>query len=83
MKKFFKKFTILSFTALTLIFNIIPVNASVNENKNNKEYEEYLERNWSMVQLATKVEKKIKDYYNIEKTYEDVLEELNKKRINK
>ncbi len=71
MKKFFKKFTILSFTALTLIFNIIPVNASVNENKNNKEYEEYLERNWSMVQLATKVEKKIKDYYNIEKTYED------------
>lgn len=51
-----------------LISNVYALTGGVLEKDN---YEEYLKRNWDLVQLSTKVQNKIKEYYKIEKEYED------------
>ena len=65
---------ILLFLMVFLMFFVSFINSAKATNdltKVDKEYEKYLERNWSQVELATKVYNRISDYYGIKDTFKD------------
>lgn len=68
MKKNLRFLLIIAIFYIGLIPNVSALTGEGLEKDNN---EEYLKRNWELIQLSTKVQNKIKEYYKIEKEYED------------
>lgn len=62
----------LGLVAITLSSFIMPVNAlSIASNNSTSNDEEYLKRNWARVELATKIQTTLNNYYNIKDVYND------------
>lgn len=62
----------LGLVAIVLSGFIVPVNAlSLTPSDSSLNNEDYLERNWARVALATEVQTTINDYYNIKDVYND------------
>lgn len=67
-----KILSFLGIFAIIFVGFITSVNAASNLTKVDKKYEQYLESNWTRVELATKVYNRIADYYNIKEAYKDI-----------
>ena len=62
----------LGLVAIVLSGFIVPVNAlGLTPSDSSLNNEDYLERNWARVALATEVQTTINDYYNIKDVYND------------